>query len=106
HTHGEPALYAVQARIDGDEIDLGRTGFRSIAVDRGADGKGRGLVVNGQPIFARGACWSASDLVSLAGDRESLRPWLDRAREAHMNMLRVGGTMTYESDDFFALCDE
>lgn len=106
HTHGEPALYDVQVRREGRDIDLGRTGFRSISVDRGADGKGFTLVVNGQPIFARGACWSASDLVSLAGDRENLRPWLERARDAHMNMLRVGGTMTYESGDFFALCDE
>ncbi len=106
HTHGEPALYDVRVRVDGQEIDLGRTGFRSVAVDRGADGKGFTLVVNGQPIFARGACWSASDLVSLAGDRESLRPWLEVARDAHMNMLRVGGTMIYESGDFFALCDE
>ncbi len=23
-----------------------------------------------------------------------------------MNMLRIGGTMTYETPDFFALCDE
>jgi beta-mannosidase len=80
--------------------------FRSIAVDRDGDGKGFALVVNGVRVFARGACWSASDLVSLAGDRARLAPWLALARDAHMNMIRVGGTMTYESDDFFALCDE
>jgi beta-mannosidase len=106
HTHGEPALYDVRVRIDGEDIDLGRAGFRSITVDRGVDGKGFKLVVNGQPIFARGACWSASDLVALASDRESLRPWLERVRDAHMNMLRVGGTMLYESNEFFELCDE
>lgn len=106
HTHGAPALHDVRVRLDGQDIELGRTGFRSIAIDRGPDGKGFALVVNGQPIFARGACWSASDIVSLAGDRESLRPWLEQARDAHMNMLRVGGTMIYESRDFLELCDE
>ncbi len=106
HTHGAPTLHEVRLTVDGREIVLGRTGFRSIVVDRGADGRDFTLIVNGQPIFARGACWSASDLVSLAGDRDSLRPWLHRARDAHMNMLRVGGTMVYESADFFALCDE
>lgn len=106
HTHGTPALHQVQVRLGDETIDLGRAGFRSLEVDRGADGKGFALKINGQKIFARGACWSAADLVSLAGDRESLRPWLEQARDAHMNMLRVGGTMTYESDDFFALCDE
>ena len=106
HTHGAPALHRVRAQIDGIETDLGQVGFRSLAVDRGGDGKGFMLVVNGQPIFARGACWSASDLVSLAGDRTTLRPWLEQARDAHMNMIRVGGTMVYESADFFTLCDE
>lgn len=106
HTHGTPRLHEVKLRLDGGEVVLGRTGFRSIAVDRDADGKGFALVVNGAMIFARGACWSASDLVSLSGDRERLEPWLTLARDAHMNMIRVGGTMTYESDDFFALCDE
>jgi beta-mannosidase len=106
HTHGTPALHEVKVRIGGGEIVVGRTGFRSIAVDRDTDGKGFALVVNGVKIFARGACWSAADLVSLAGDRARLVPWLTLARGAHMNMIRVGGTMTYESDDFFALCDE
>src|SRR4029079_9557581 len=31
---------------------------------------------------------------------------LTLAAYAHINMIRVGGTMTYESDDFFALCNE
>lgn len=106
HTHGAPALYQVRIRLGDAEIDLGRTGFRSLEVDRGGDGKGFGLKVNGQKIFARGACWSAVDLVSLAGDRARLLPWLEQARAAHMNMIRVGGTMIYESDDFFTLCDE
>jgi beta-mannosidase len=106
HTHGKPALHDVKLRTAAGDIDLGRTGFRSIAVDRDSDGKGFAIVVNGLKIFARGACWSAADLVSLAGDRERLAPWLTLARDAHMNMVRVGGTMTYESDDFFALCDE
>ncbi|MBS0524887.1 MAG: glycoside hydrolase family 2 protein [Proteobacteria bacterium] len=106
HTHGKAALHAVKLRTAAGEIDLGRTGFRSIAVDRDSDGKGFALVVNGVKIFARGACWSAADLVSLAGDRQRLAPWLALARDAHMNMVRVGGTMTYESDDFFTLCDE
>jgi beta-mannosidase len=106
HTHGTPALHQVIVRIGNVEIDLGRTGFRSIEVDRGADGKGFGLTVNGHQVFARGACWSASDLVTLAGDRAALAPWLQQIAAAHMNMVRVGGTMAYESADFFALCDE
>src|SRR5690242_20361050 len=98
HTHGKPALYDVKLRTAAGEIALGRTGFRSIAVDRDKDDRGFALVVNGAKIFARGACWSAADLVSLAGDRARLAPWLTLARDAHMNMVRVGGTMTYDSD--------
>ncbi len=106
HTHGTPFLYRACARIGEIEVDLGRVGFRSVEIDRGPDGHGFGFRINGQPVFARGACWSAADLVTLASDRESLLPWLRQARDAHMNMIRVGGTMIYESDAFFALCDE
>ena len=106
HTHGAPALHAVHASVGDVAIDLGRVGFRTIAVDRGPDDHGFALKVNGVRVFCRGACWSSADIVSLAGTRAAYAPWLQRMRDAGMNMVRVGGTMVYESDDFFALCDE
>ncbi|WP_186418439.1 glycoside hydrolase family 2 protein [Bosea sp. CS1GBMeth4] len=106
HTHGEPALHALTLLLDGETIELGRIGFRSLDVEHGADGEGFGLVVNGVPVFCRGACWSNADVTMLAGGRAAYEPWLRLAREAGMNMVRLPGVMTYEDDAFFALCDE
>ena len=106
HTHGEPVLYEVRLEIDGKRFDLGKTGFRRIEVDRGADGKGFGLKVNGTDVFCRGAVWANADIVRLPGDTESYRPGLQLAAEAGMNMLRVAGITVYESPAFFDLCDE
>jgi beta-mannosidase len=106
HTHGKPSLYPLQLAVDEATIDLGHVGFRSLVVDRGSDGKGFGLIVNGVPVFCRGACWSSADVTAMPGSRAAYEPWLRLARDAGMNMIRVGGTMTYESDTFFALCDE
>lgn len=106
HTHGEPALHDLTLTLDGETIDLGRVGFRSLEVDRGDDGEGFGLVVNGVPVFCRGACWSNADVVTLASGRAAYEPWLRLAREAGMNMIRLPGVMTYEDEAFFALCDE
>lgn len=106
HTHGTPALHAVTVEVAGRAYDLGRTGFRRIAVDRGADGKGFALRINGVPVFARGAVWTNADILRLPGGSDSYAPWLDLAVEGGMNMLRIGGTMAYESPAFFELCDE
>lgn len=106
HTHGEPALYPVRLELDGVRLDLGKIGFRSIAVDHGADGKGFGLVINGAPVFCRGASWTNADVARLPGDRAAYEPWLRLARDAGMNMIRVSGVATYESNAFFDLCDE
>ena len=106
HTHGTPNLHEVAVQIGDTKIDLGRTGFRKIEIDRGPDGRGFGLVINDVPIFCRGAVWTPADPIGLDSSREALLPLLQQAREAGMNMLRVGGTMVYESDAFFDLCDE
>jgi len=62
--------------------------------------------INDQDIFCRGACWTTPDIVTLPCTAASYRPWLQAARDAGINMIRVGGTMVYESDEFYALCDE
>jgi beta-mannosidase len=106
HTHGVPFLYPVSIVVDGVVHDLGRTGFRRITVDRGMDGEDFALVVNGERVFCRGAVWTTADIVSLPGDNQDYRPWLTLAAEAGMNMIRIGGTMAYETSGFFHLCDE
>lgn len=106
HTHGGQPLYPVELIVGDTVVDLGRTGFRTLALDRGPDGQGFALRINGQPIFCRGAVWTSADIVGLGGGRETYEPWLRLAREAGMNMLRMSGTGVYETPDFFALCDE
>ncbi len=105
-THGKPALHEITLRIDGEIFPLGKTGFRRIEIDHGSDGKGFGLKINGAPVFCRGAVWTNADIVRLPGRRQDYEPWLRLAAEAGMNMIRIGGTMAYETPEFFALCDE
>jgi len=92
HTHGDQPLYPVQLQVGETVLDLGRTGFRDIAVDRGEDGQGFRLCINGVPVFARGAVWTSSDPIGLACDRDHYAPLIARAKAAGMNMLRLSGT--------------
>lgn len=106
HTHGTPSLYDVELQCGEERHSLGKTGFRKIAIDNGPDGKGFGLVINEVPVFCRGTVWTNADLVRLPGGEDDYRPVLEQAVLAGMNMIRIGGTMTYESPAFFRLCDE
>lgn len=110
HTHGEPALYQVRllARLRGVAepvvAGLGSTGFRTLHLDT-SDGR-FAVHVNGVPVFCRGACWTPLDVVSLRATPEATSEAVAQARDAGMNMLRVGGTMVYEDKAFFDACDE
>lgn len=107
HTHGAQALYAgkviIETSAGAHEFPLEKTGFRRIEV---CDDPGFAIHVNGERVYCRGACWTTNDIFTLGGTEESLRRDLTLARDAGMNMLRIGGTMTYESDAFCRLCDE
>jgi beta-mannosidase len=110
HTHGPQPLFQVRLSIAWHgghvEIDLGRVGFRTVEVEQGADRNGFGLVVNGVAVFCRGTCWTPLDLALLDADAADYRSALECLRDAGMNMIRVGGTMAYETDAFHDLCDE
>ncbi|MDB4969833.1 MAG: beta-mannosidase [Myxococcales bacterium] len=104
HTHGEPARYHARLEIGGAppiEVALGAIGFREVVRHDEFE-----LRINGAPIFCRGACWTPLDPVALGADRAAYAVALLQAQRAGMNLLRVGGTMVYESDDFYDLCDE
>jgi beta-mannosidase len=105
-THGAPSLHPVELELDGVRHEISRAGFKRVEVERGANGQDFRLKINGVLVFCRGAVWTNADIVRLAGERKDYRPWLEKAAVAGMNMIRIGGTMTYESADFFAVCDE
>jgi beta-mannosidase len=104
HTHGEPARHDLIIEVDGRRVIVARVGLVAIDVDQ-SDG-GFTLSVNGAPIFVRGACWVPIDPISLRNEPALLRRALEQAAAAGLNMVRVTGTMVYEDDLFYELCDE
>jgi beta-mannosidase len=110
--YGEQALYDVLVELlDGETpIDTWskRVGFRSITLDVTPDEDGTPMtfVVNGQPLFVRGANWIPDDAFVHRVTRDRYRERVTQARDANINLLRVWGGGIFESDDFFDACDE
>lgn len=85
-----------------------KTGLRSIILDRHLDKWGRSfeLVVNGIPVFAKGADVIPFDSFPNRVTSAEYRRILQSARDANMNMIRHWGGGYYESDEFYEICDE
>ncbi|HUZ04916.1 MAG TPA: glycoside hydrolase family 2 protein, partial [Acidobacteriaceae bacterium] len=64
------------------------------------------FVVNGIPIFAKGANVIPLDSFPARVTEDQMRTLLASARDANMNMLRVWGGGYYETDRFYELCDQ
>ncbi|WP_449385696.1 glycosyl hydrolase 2 galactose-binding domain-containing protein [Cellulomonas soli] len=85
-----------------------RIGFRTVELDTSDDEHGTRftILVNGQSVFVKGANWIPDDHFVTRITRERLDRRLDQALGAHMNLLRIWGGGLFESDDFYAACDE
>jgi beta-mannosidase len=85
-----------------------RIGFRTVTVDVAPDELGTPftIVVNGRPVFVKGANWIPDDHFLTRVTRDRLARRVDQALGAHVNMLRVWGGGIYETEDFYEVCDE
>jgi beta-mannosidase len=110
--YGAQPLYGYELEVGEGKITLAktavRTGLRSVELRREADAKGKSFyfVVNGIPVFAKGANSIPFDMFQPRVSKAQLRRVLQSAVDANMNMLRSWGGGYYESDDFFDLADE
>jgi beta-mannosidase len=103
-TLGAQALYPVTLAIGQDEIRLSPVGFRTIEVDTSTGGFA--VSINGVDLFCRGAVWWPTDSLAASSSPGDMRAMLCLAREANMNMVRICGLGTYETEAFWELCDE
>lgn len=115
HDLGDPYLYQLQVvlRQNGEELarEQQQVGIRTIELDQTPDAEERGtrffrFVLNGVPIFARGADWIPAHSFVGAITDQHYEMLLRTAYDAHMNMLRVWGGGIYEHDVFYRLCNQ
>jgi beta-mannosidase len=85
-----------------------RAPLRSLELRRKPDQWGRSFefVVNGTPIFVKGATIVPFDSFPDRVSKEQLRRMLQSAKDANMNMVRIWGGGYYETKEFYQLCDE
>jgi beta-mannosidase len=100
----EIILLSGMATLDQRAYSLG---LRTIALSREPDAWGESFtfVVNGVPLFAKGADWIPADSFTTRVTDARMRSLLQSAADAHMNMLRVWGGGTYGEERFYDLCD-
>jgi beta-mannosidase len=111
--YGAQPLYAFTAQLSiGASQQIAektlKAGLRSIVLDRHLDQWGRSfqLVVNGIPVFAKGADVIPFDSFPNRVTTADYRRILESARDANMNMIRHWGGGYYETDEFYQICDE
>ena len=63
------------------------------------------LMVNGTPIFCKGANWVPCEPFPSAETDEKITTLLELAKDAGVNMLRVWGGGIFERDHFYDECD-
>lgn len=109
---GEQSLYNFKAKLilnkkTSDE-QTKRTGLRTLELRQKPDEFGISFefVINGIPVFGRGANWIPADIFPTRITKEKYKNLLTSLKDANMNMLRVWGGGIYEDDYYYDLADE
>ena len=114
HDLGGQPLYDLTVELvrDGSVVDVQsrRVGIRTIELDRSPDALGGGrffrFILNGVPLFARGANWVPASMMVGSIPAQKYRSLVQLARDAEMTMIRMWGGGIYEPAAWFDACDE
>ncbi len=106
--YGDQPLHRVEAWVEGSGRET-LVGIRTLEMAplpgvSGDDVYDWQVVVNGRPLFLKGANWCFTDPMARRGF-EIDRHILDLCVRANLQMLRAWGGGTVESDDFYDECD-
>ncbi len=110
--YGDQPLYQFTAQLSPQHRPIEertvKVGLRSVVLRRQLDKWGRSFefIVNGIPVFAKGADVIPFDSFPNRVTTADYRRILESARDANMNMIRVWGGGYYETDEFYQTCDE
>lgn len=110
--YGAQDRYRFVARVRDAGGDTQRieqfAGLRTVELRREQDrwGKGMAIVVNGIPVFAKGANLIPLDSFPTRATEATMRRTLQDARDANMNMLRMWGGGHYQDPRFYEIADE
>jgi beta-mannosidase len=108
---GDSPLYKLTLTIlhDGALADMQekQIGLRTIELDTSDDRYGARFrfIINGVPIFAKGANWIPADSFITRVKSEDINFYVENAKRANMNMLRVWGGGMYGGEEFYDACD-
>lgn len=108
---GEPSLYKFTASLSVDGVEIAKqernVGLRTVRVvmDDDEHGKSFYFVVNGKPMFAKGANFIPDDALLSNVTPERYKRIFEDVKAANMNMLRVWGGGIYEDDEFYDEAD-
>ena len=111
--HGDPNLYRMKLSVVPDsgiadfaEFTFGIRTIEMRPTPAGPDPETYNwtFVINGKPIFVKGANWCTLDAL-LRFDRERYARFLQLAKSSHMQLLRAWGSGMPETDEFYDLAD-
>jgi beta-mannosidase len=110
--YGDPNLYRFAATVSDDAgVQASaekRVGLRTVELRREKDAWGKSFyfIVNGVPVFIKGANLIPFDSFPPRATDAQMRRELTSARDANMNMLRLWGGGYYGTDSFYDMADE